>query len=69
MSRIFCLLKKIVIGTINKDYERLFKKKKKKEKSVNPKTYSQGAPHLSSKWPTKDKASSELPKLPFDDGN
>lgn len=47
----------------------LLKKKKKKKKSVNPKTYSQGAPSLSSKWPTKDKASSELPKLPFDDGN
>lgn len=68
MSRIFCLFKKNVIGTISKDYERLLKKKKKK-KSVNPKTYSQGAPSLSSKWPTKDKASSELPKLPFDDGN
>ena len=47
----------------------MLKKKKKKKKSVNPKTYSQGAPNLNSKWPTKDKASSELPKLPFDDGN
>ena len=34
MSRIFCLFKKNVIGTISKDYERLLKKKKKKKKSL-----------------------------------